>query len=34
MVFRDHGFFFPNMFCWFLFGMNRDEDKNAIFEIE
>jgi hypothetical protein len=27
MVFRDHGFFFPNIFCWFLFGMNRDEDN-------
>ena len=26
MVFRDRGFFFPNIFCWFLCAVNRDED--------
>ena len=25
-VFRDHWFFFPNIFCWFLFAVNCDED--------
>jgi hypothetical protein len=26
LVFRDRGFFFPNIFCWFLCAVNRDED--------
>jgi hypothetical protein len=26
LVFRDREFFFPNIFCWFLCAVNRDED--------
>jgi hypothetical protein len=25
-VFRDRAFFFPDIFCWFLFAINHDED--------
>ena len=33
-LFRDHGFFFPNIFCWFLFAVNYKDIVCELFPVK